>query len=173
MITLYYGNLAPREVEGATGMYSVIFVRSSPLFFFSLFLLRCCLFFAEISNNAGRNSGVNRSCPVYDLFSTQFIISSSHSSFFHYVQYNNRLGWAGRNRTRTDGAGTRDGTGGQAGGQRRGEQGTETGGWPEKRRGGFRRAGGGAMRRTSKLVRAEAGQYCCCPSSSLASRYVK
>ena len=38
---------------------------------------------------------------------------------FHYVQYNNRRGWAGRNKTGADGAARQDGTGGQASGKRR------------------------------------------------------
>ena len=64
---------------------------------------------------------------------------------FHCLQYSNMQGWAERNGTDAGGAATPHGTGGQVGEQRRGEQGTETGGRPEKRRGGFldERADGG------------------------------
>ena len=40
--------------------------------------------------------------PCHSLFSNLFV-SSSRSSFFHCLQYNNMPGWAGRNGTNTGG----------------------------------------------------------------------
>ena len=49
-----YCSHPPREVEGATGVYSVIFVCYSPLLFFSLFLFFVVSFFCgDINRRAG------------------------------------------------------------------------------------------------------------------------
>ena len=131
----------------------LFFVLHSICFFLSLFFF--FIVYSTTTGGAGRDvqeltraaietqdeteegsTGMSR----YFLFSALFLLLLTLLLFLC-LQYNNRQCWAEPNGTDTGGA--RDATGGQAGGKRRGEQGTETGGRPKKQKGEFRPANGG------------------------------
>ena len=88
--------------------------------------------------NAGRNSESTGACRVYDLFSTQFIISSSHSSSFPLCAVQQQAGLGG---TQRDRRGRRSNTGPGQGG-RRAERGGRRVGCMSKEGGGQRQGAG-------------------------------
>ena len=59
------------------------------------------------------------------------------------------------------------------GGGERDEQGTKTAGRLDNREGDLDEQAAAADEDDEEQVRTKAGQHCCCPASSLASRYVK